>query len=1217
MLKALELSGFKSFADKTRFDFPSGITVIVGPNGSGKSNVVDAIKWVLGEQSAKSLRGKEMADVIFKGSNSRKAANTAEATIIFDNSEGKLAVDAPEVHVTRRVYRSGEGEYLINRQACRLKDVRDLFRGTGVGADAYSLIEQGKVDRLLQASAKDRRAIFEEAAGISRFKAKKIEAQRRLERVEQNLLRLSDIVDEVGSRLRSMRSQATKARRYREYSNRLKELRTQVALAEWRELSRKLQGAENRLGRLRDEVARIDATCSAQDARSLELETEIVSISESVRDREHQASRNQQAITASQSLIEHERQRVAELEEEAGRYQAQLAMLGGRAEDVTARVRQTRDLLEVAEEEYRRASQQLQEHDALGQQLAAQLSGRREQIDRRREQHLDLMRSLSTLATQVTSLEADRNAVYGTVRRCDGRLAELESEHASHADQLRTAEADERRLVSELAESARQLEAADLELDENVRLVARRRDELAAQHGRLNGLVERVSLLDELERRHEGLTAGVQQVLELAKQDNPGPFGEVVGLVADVIDVPMQWAPLIDATLGPVAQHVVLTADAVLEALATGHFRPSGRVGFVMLDDETRMPADESALLQEQPGVLGRLDQMVQTPLAYRPLIRRLLGRVWAVETLQQARRLRATGFENVQFVTRHGEVVRLDGSVLAGPKDIAALISRRSELKVLRRDRHALERQIHEATSELARLENNIEDQRVVVRKLTDQQTARTEQLGDRRVQVRTARRFMDELRREQNTLQAERLAAQQELDRISSQLDTASQQASDRESQIAVAEEALDQAQHQIARVERHWQQHQRVATTMRIDRAKSEQRLEGLRSQLKQFEDDQRERSVAITDTRHQWTQVEQRACAARMAILDATSQLANLFLRKERLLSELTQAVQRQNSVAAQRVAVSEQLRESRKELSNQQQLLHQLEMAATQLQLQRRSLAERLRDDYGIDIAAMENQTDQLEIEQGEAVDQEIAALKRKISNIGAVNMEALNELDELETRFESLNGQYQDLTQAKESLERIIQKINADSRHLFLETLEAIRANFQVLYRRAFGGGKADIVLEEGVDVLECGVEIMATPPGKPSFSNTLLSGGEKALTAVALLLAIFQYRPSPFCVLDEVDAPFDEANIGRFVDVLTDFLDWTKFVLVTHSKKTMTAAATLYGITMQESGISKQVAVRFEDVSEDGHIRSDALDREADGSDGQSDAPDSERGAA
>src|SRR5437763_534717 len=305
MLKALELHGFKSFADKTRFEFPAGITVVVGPNGSGKSNIVDGIKWVLGEQSAKSLRGKEMADVIFKGSGAtgRKPMNTAEATLVLENADKRLPIDAPEVHITRRVYRSGEGEYLINRQPARLKDIRDLFRGTGVGADAYSLIEQGKVDKLLQASAKDRRAIFEEAAGISRFKAKKVEAQRRLERVDQNLLRLRDIVDEVENRLKSVRNQATKARRFREYSERLQELRTQVAFSDWRKLSAKIAGYEHDLSQLAEQHASSGTQAESLEARLLELETAIVSCGEEIRSSENRAARNREAITKREAIV--------------------------------------------------------------------------------------------------------------------------------------------------------------------------------------------------------------------------------------------------------------------------------------------------------------------------------------------------------------------------------------------------------------------------------------------------------------------------------------------------------------------------------------------------------------------------------------------------------------------------------------------------------------------------------------------------------------------------------------------------------------------------------------------------------------------------------------------------------------------------------------------------------------------------------------------------
>ena len=329
-----------------------------------------------------------------------------------------------------------------------------------------------------------------------------------------------------------------------------------------------------------------------------------------------------------------------------------------------------------------------------------------------------------------------------------------------------------------------------------------------------------------------------------------------------------------------------------------------------------------------------------------------------------------------------------------------------------------------------------------------------------------------------------------------------------------------------------------------------------------------------------------------------MLAASAGIALLALEQESLARQMQECVVRRNTAIADRANVADQLTTLRRRAQKLREQQHQLELSAEQVRHERRSLADRLREDYGIDLAAATDQPSPQEAEERAAVEQEIEMLRRKINQIGAVNLDALDELDELEQRFATLSGQHKDLTEAKQSLERIIHKINADSRRLFLETLEAIRVNFQALYRKAFGGGKADIVLEEGVDVLDCGVEIIATPPGKPSFNNSLLSGGEKALTAVALLLAIFQFRPSPFCVLDEVDAPFDEANIGRFMDVLKDFLAWTRFILVTHSKKTMTAATTLYGVTMQESGVSKRVSVRFDDVTDDGHIRREALDR-------------------
>lgn len=1199
MLKALELVGFKSFADKTRFEFPPGITVIVGPNGSGKSNVVDAIKWVLGEQSAKSLRGKDMSDVIFKGTGQggRKIMNTAEATIVFDNSDGRLSIDAPEVHITRRVYRSGEGEYLINRQACRLKDVRDLFRGTGVGSDAYSLIEQGKVDKLLQASPRDRRAIFEEAAGISRFKAKKIEAQRRLERVDQNLLRLSDIVEEVGNRLRSVRAQASKASRYRQYSERLQQLRTQVALTDWRSLTERLAEAESDLGRLQDQIARGAAEIAAADARCLEWESEADWTLEAIREREHRLARHRELIAAHESTISHQRSQMEGLEAETVRYRAQLAQLTGRAGDVTQRIQEMQSQLVGAEAEYERVAREVTDHDGVVAAAQTRLDSLRDEMESRRRQHLDDVRLAAELSNQITLHDTQRQRAEEVMARCGQRLQQLEAQQVAQTRQREELLLAAREVETELEEVSEQLEQSERQCGEAQRLLSRRRDELSVQQGRRSGVRERAALLDELERRNEGLTAGVQQVLARARRETSGPFRGVLGLVADVIEVPMQWAPLVDAALGAAAQHIVLQDSGVLGALEDGEFRPAGRVGFLSLEELGTIADELPTPFADFPGVLGRLDQFVRVPEEMLPIVRVLLGRTWAVEMLTHARQIRAAGARAVRLVTLAGEVLDFDGTVVAGPKDVTGLVSRRTELRDLRREESVLSEQVSAAEAEIARLRDNIEEQLVGMRQASDRHKQLSRRLSDRHVSVRTLQHQLDQLQPEMEGLRAEQEAAQRALAALGDERERARAERSRLDARAAEIEVALQQEHALLSEGEVELRQLQRVATAARIELAKREQRLDTLRRQLSQFENDRRERTRALQQVQTELAHAVERRLGAERAILAATADAALLYLAKDQLGEEIRCLSQQHRALLAQRSELGDQLKSKQRQVAQLREKAHQSELAAGEIRHERTTLAERLREDYGLEIAQLSEEGCG-GAQPGENVEEEIAALKRRLSNMGAVNMEALHELDDLEARFNSLDGQFQDLTQAKQALERIIHKINADSRRLFSETLEAIRANFQHLYRRAFGGGKADIVLEDGVDLLECGIDILATPPGKPSFNNSLLSGGEKALTAVALLLAIFQYRPSPFCVLDEVDAPFDEANIGRFIDVLKEFLGWTKFVLVTHSKKTMTAATTLYGVTMQESGVSKQVSVRFEDVSEDGHISAEAVRR-------------------
>jgi len=1198
MLKALEVQGFKSFADKTRFEFPPGITVIVGPNGSGKSNVVDAIKWVLGEQSAKSLRGKDMADVIFKGSGSptsgRKPMNYAEATIIFNNDDKKLPVDAPEVHVSRRVYRSGEGEYLINREPCRLKDIKDLFRGTGVSVDAYSIIEQGKVDRMLQASPKDRRAMFEEAAGISRFKAKKVEAQRRLERVDQNLLRLRDIVEEVDSRLRSVRNQASKAKRYREYSDRLQFLRTITAWADWQKLHTRQQELQAELDVLLQDLASRRAETERAEASILEWETGLISAQEQLRNAESRQGRNREQISSREAGIDFERVRVRDLDDEIARRRQQMVAMTSKVVDVRLRLRDIDAHHWAAEAEHASISSQVANHERIVAELSARQDALRSEMEANRREYVRCMRESADLGNRASATATQRESASAAMAECEQQLAMVDSALATYEQELVVLQQAQQESMGHVEKKRLALEAEQHEIDKNRLVLAERLDDLSHLRGRHRGAEQRRELLEDLESRREGLEAGVKDLLDSARLRTE--LG-IRGLVADCITAAPDVAQLVDLALGDLSQAIVVAGDAARDRILRGDVETKGRVLFVGLWPSTASP--QTTDLRGRVGVIERADRLASALPGFEPLLIQLLGGTWFVETLADAVRLRSEGITHCRFVARTGQRLEADGTLIVGAsRGSAGLISRRAELRMLLSDIAVFQRQIEEAEDEVAQVRENIATQEAAVRRLSHEHRQAAAELADRQVAVRAHEQHGLELNRRHSSLDTQRQslevqasAAAAEIKRLGVEQQKIDAAVKQLESSIAAIEVRINE--HDQLRLE-----HQKQLTASRVDLARSEQRLDALRLQRFQCEEDEKERDRLLAEARSQLSEGQSRRESSERTILTATSELAELFLAKEEIASSIAEQLRQCEMLAADKARLTEEVQSLRKIVRKLEEQTHERQMASGEARHELQSLVERMREDYNLDLTAISEPPAPDDRPRPE-IEEEIAALRRKINSIGAVNLDALDELDELESRHKRLSGQYDDLSQAKQSLERIIHKINADSRRIFLETLEAIRTNFQALYRRAFGGGKADLALEEGVDVLESGVDIVATPPGKPAFNNSLLSGGEKALTAVALLLAIFQFRPSPFCVLDEVDAPFDEANIGRFIDVLKDFLGWTRFVIVTHSKKTMTAANTLYGVTMQESGISKRVSVRFDDVSEDGHIRREAVERQ------------------
>ncbi len=1203
MLKALELAGFKSFADKTRFEFPAGITVVVGPNGSGKSNIVDAIKWVLGEQSAKSLRGKDMADVIFKGaggSNGRKPANSATATLILDNTDRRFAHDADEVLISRRVYRSGEAEYLINNETARLKDIRDMFRGTGIGTDAYSLIEQGKVDRLLQASSRERRAIFEEAAGISRFKAKKTEAQRRLARVEGNLVRLADIVEEVGSRYRSVKNQASKAARYKQYTERLQELRTFVGLKDWRSLTDNLSAIDKQKSEFDHQCRDLEARIAGHEKQADAVEQQLEELGKRMAHWQQSASHGREEAAQQKARIDLNRSRAADILERDQELQSQSQRLQSRQAEIGTRKSRIEEDMAAASETLVHARTRREQLQSDLQLADGDLARLQRENDAARTESGELITTITELGrlvsaadSQIQSLTSHRTQITQSIAELEASLTERKQSLAAFQQQTQALQRDAASGDSALAEARNNLQQARECRDD----AEQRLHEL--NHG-LTAKTQRRKVLQELEKRLEGINTGARQLLEQARKSSPGPYGEIIGVVADMLTVNVQHAGIVDVALGQAAQYIVVDGHQLLDLMATEQLKVRGRVGFIQFSDPPTLGADPDIDIDGQAGVIGRANQLVQVQPQYAEFVRKLLGGTWIIRSLADALELHQRQPGRVRLVTLDGEIVEADATVIVGPKAVVTgLVSRRSELRMLAMEIDELNRSINTAREQLSQSVESLQHREQVVQELINKNTSLSRQLSDIGVRSEEIQKQIADISSRLEQSRDEWQTNGGALSRIESKLEENRRRLTDGESrlqelnQLVVANEAESTGR----RAERG--QLEKSLTDSQIELAKSEQYLESLNQQQHQVNSEAAQVADELSRIREQIQADAEMRAAAENEVRAASDLL-------EKLETDLATVMEQLNAVQAEKTEVDQRRQQTaqslitwRDQLRQLQEQLHRSELKSNHLKIERDNLARRLQEDYDINISAVQAEpADEFELAERDAVDREISDLRKKIGAIGSVNMDALTELEDLEQRYKRMDEQYQDLVSAKQSLENIIQRINSDSRRLFVETLDAIRGNFQSLFRQTFGGGQADLVLEEGVDPLEAGVDIVATPPGKPEFNNSLLSGGEKALTAVSLLMAIFQFRPSPYCVLDEVDAPFDEANIGRFIEVLKSFLGWTKFVIVTHSKKTMTAATTLYGVTMQESGVSKRVSVRFEDVGEEGEISAEALTR-------------------
>ena len=1258
MLETLELFGFKSFADRTKFDFAPGVTCVVGPNGSGKSNVVDAIKWILGDQSAKSLRGKEMTDVIFNGASNRKPAGFAEAMLTFNNAKRVLSVDADQVQIGRRIYRSGEAEYLINRVPARLKDIRELFMGTGAGTSAYSIIEQGRVDQLLQATATARRIVFEEAAGVSKFKVRKVDAERKLERVAQNLLRLTDIVKEVEGQLLTMRSQAVKAARFRELSVELKTLRVGLAADDYRELTARLKEIEAERGGLNSQVEQLNSEAQASEARQKAADQELSDVEDRLRAAERREAEFRETAAGHEATIRHQRARRQELEAEFTRLEQQQTELTQRAEQVAGELEQTVDHLRKFSDEYDRRKAALSEAEEAIRGLAAQAAAERAACDRQRETLLACVRQTSVLGNRVAACDTQHAGQAAARDKARLTFERLEQDVITAAlnvtRQQALIDAQAARMAA-LRDALKGVQAQRNELAAGQSDIQQRLVELREQRSAVQA---RRDLLEDLERRQEGLGVGVKEILNLSREAQGPPWNHVLGHVVDLLEVDLENAALLEVALGNRAQLFVLDeAGPLIDFLNAGTCKISGRVGFMALEkDAAGAELEPSPDLSGTDGVINRADRLVRSAAGIHRLAEQLLADTWIVSTLDVALALAAELPERYRYVTLQGELLESNGLLYVGSvRSESALVSRKSELRGIKQNLQRLDRQIANEESASRQVQTDLRETDARWQHLQTELDDCTSCLSELKSTAGSQELDLERLERSHQEVETELARLDQELAELLRQREAAQSDLARAEAAAQELQTQIEQREQAALQFEQQRRQRQDQLATEQMDLAKGEERLHNLEHARSRLDQERFQRDLHKEEAESRYRVLHDKCRQIDAEIDSIGALLAELAVTSGQVKGEVTELQALRDAARAARGEVAERELRARHLLRDGKERWHTLEIKASEIQHQLLNLAERLRDEYQLDVAevsASDVSAKQawLEAQQqaqpapgneapghdvpasadegeppaggridpaGEPTDGELPAAqapapdqaaavrdaieekinrnRRKLKQLGQVNVDSLRELDDLESRYAKLSAQLQDLVEAKSTLEEIIRRVNSEGRRIFIETFTEIRKHFQELFRKLFGGGEGDVVLEDPEDVLECGIDIVARPPGKELRSISLLSGGEKTMTAVALLLAIFKSRPSPFCILDEVDAALDEGNVERYLGVIREFQQWTQFIVITHSKRTMSGADVLYGVTMESAGVSKRMSVRFEDIAADGQIKASA----------------------
>ncbi len=1175
-LKSIEVQGFKSFANKLVFDFHQGITGIVGPNGSGKSNVADAVRWVLGEQSAKSLRSGNMQDVIFAGTELRKPLSFASVAITFDNSDHKLPVDFSEVTVTRKLYRSGESEYLLNNVPARLKEIKNIFYDTGIGKEGYSIIGQGQVEKILNGKPEERRELFDEAAGIVKFKKRKKEALKKLADEQQNLVRVNDILSELTGQLEPLKKQSASARIYLDSKEQLKKLDVNRFILEETRVEKQLGEIRERTEIAENDSAETQERFDRTKSEYEQVEQEIEQLDAEVLQLNEASSKNALIRQQLQSQIDLLHEQITSIQKSGEQYAARKAQIESEIaekEEEAAKESQT----------YSEGSKETDEIIALEKEESEALQG----IDQRINEIND---EIERAKNEVISMLNNRASVKGKIQRFDTMLEQMG---------IRKAEINGRLLRMKENEAISQSESSDF--DSEMEALAEKRDSLQEEYDRISEEIDRIQSqlkeesnrletlqsnyhrdasrlksLEAMAERYEGYNLGTRKIMEQAKH-NPG----IKGIVADLVEVPKEYEQAIEIALGGSVRNIVTdnegTAKYMIEYLKTNRF---GRVTFLPLTSLRARDFGNQEILREN-GVVGIASDLVSAEDGYEILLKYLLGRILVVENVDTAIRLGRKYHHSVYMVTLQGESFAPGGSMTGGAfKNQENLLGRKREIDDLSEN-------VKKWRSEFDEIKKSAEEHRDRRNELREKLTSLNDEIQKLKLKINTVELSRKQADENLRVNKINRAALEKENREIDQQMAEVKEKSLDITRSLATSEETEEE----INQKTEHLRREAEELSKQRDEKAQALTQIQVRSASLREKSHFQKETvdrlKKEVRELREELLSIDENVASGSG---ESEEKLRDIDRIKETIQSgeqeqqdndlRKTELLQKKKELSEDHKEFFDRRDELSKRLADLDKELYRLNSQKERLEESRESSVSYMWDEYEMTPSQVREIVLPEFVEDRQAVKKEINKLKDQIRRLGSVNVNAIEDYKNVLERHTFLNAQHEDLIQSEETLKGIIEELDTGMRKQFHEKFSAIQTEFDKSFKELFGGGKGTLTVDTDADVLEADISIIAHPPGKKLQNMMQLSGGEKALTAIALLFAIQNLKPSPFCLLDEIEAALDDSNVSRYAQYLHKLTKNTQFIVITHRRGTMTAADRLYGITMQEKGVSTLVSV-------------------------------------